>query len=140
MSTVVVRGGAADLAQEVVVGRHRLVGDEPEGQGGRDAGPSPYDYLLVALGTCTSMTVTLYARRKQWPLEEVTVTLQHSRIHATDCAECETKEGMLDRIERWIALTGALTAEQRQRLLEIAERCPVHRTLTSEISIRTRLA
>ncbi len=86
------------------------------------------------------MTVALYARRKQWPLEEVTVRLQHSRIHATDCAECETREGMLDRIETDIALTGALTPEQRTRLLEIAEKCPVHRTLTSEISIKTRLA
>ena len=86
------------------------------------------------------MTVALYARRKQWPLESITVTLEHSRIHAVDCADCETKEGMLDRIEREIALTGPLGDEQRARLLEIAERCPVHRTLTSEVSIRTRLA
>jgi putative redox protein len=139
MSTVVVRGGATGLTQDVVVGRHRLIGDEPEGQGGADAGPSPYDYLLVALGACTSMTLTLYARRKQWPLEGVTVTLEHSRIHAADCAECETKEGMLDRIDRQIALGGSLTGEQQRRLLEIADRCPVHRTLTSEVSIRTRL-
>lgn len=140
MGTVVVRGGVGSLAQDVVAGRHRLTGDEPESQGGADAGPSPYDYLLVALGTCTSMTLALYARRKQWPLEGVTVTLDHARIHAVDCAECETKEGMLDRIERQIALAGPLTEEQRQRLLEIANRCPVHRTLTSEVSIRTRLA
>jgi putative redox protein len=139
MSTVVVRGGAGGFEQDVLVGRHRLIGDEPEGQGGRDAGPSPYDYLLVALGTCTSMTLAMYARRKEWPLEGVTVTLEHSRIHAVDCAECETKEGMLDRIERRIRLAGSLTAEQQHRLLEIADRCPVHRTLTSEISIRTRL-
>lgn len=86
------------------------------------------------------MTVALYARRKQWPLEGITVTLEHSRIHAVDCAECETKEGMLDRIEREITLAGPLGDEQRARLLEIAERCPVHRTLTAEISIRTRLA
>jgi putative redox protein len=86
------------------------------------------------------MTVALYARRKQWPLEGVMVTLGHSRIHAVDCAECETKEGMLDRIEREITLAGPLGDEQRARLLEIAERCPVHRTLTAEISIRTRLA
>jgi putative redox protein len=85
------------------------------------------------------MTVALYARRKQWPLEGITVTLEHSRIHAVDCAECETKEGMLDRIEREIALAGPLDDEQRARLLEIAERCPVHRTLTSEVTIRTRL-
>lgn len=85
------------------------------------------------------MTLALYARRKEWPLEGVTVTLEHARLHATDCAECETKDGMLDRIERQIALAGPLTEEQRQRLLEIANRCPVHRTLTSEVSIRTRL-
>ncbi len=85
------------------------------------------------------MTLALYARRKQWPLEEVTVRLEHSRIHASDCAECETKEGMLDRIEREIALAGPLTPEQRARLLEMADRCPVHRTLTSEIDIRSRL-
>jgi uncharacterized OsmC-like protein len=139
MTTVIVRGGATGFAQDVEVGRHRLSADEPEAAGGADAGPSPYDYLLVALGACTSMTIALYARRKQWPLEGVTVSLSHSKIHATDCAECETKEGMLDRIERDIALTGALSAEQRGRLLEIAERCPVHRTLTSEISIRSRL-
>ena len=85
------------------------------------------------------MTLALYARRKQWPLEGVTVRLQHSRIHAEDCAECETRDGMLDRIERDIALVGALSEEQRARLLDIADRCPVHRTLTSEINIRTRL-
>jgi uncharacterized OsmC-like protein len=86
------------------------------------------------------MTLALYARRKQWPLVAVTVRLQHSKIHAVDCAECETKEGMLDRIEREILLDGVLTADQRTRLVEIADRCPVHRTLTSEINIRTRLA
>ena len=139
MAGVIVRGGIGSLEQEVLAGRHRLVGDEPEGPDGHDAGPSPYDYLLAALGTCTSMTLTLYARRKQWPLERVTVRLQHAKIHAQDCAECETKEGMLDRIEREISLTGPLSAEQRERLLEIANRCPVHRTLVSEIDIRTRL-
>lgn len=86
------------------------------------------------------MTIALYARHKQWPLEGVTVRLQHSKIHASDCAECETKEGKLDRIEREISLEGALTEDQRRKLLEIAERCPVHRTLTSEINIRSRLA
>jgi putative redox protein len=86
------------------------------------------------------MTLALYARRKQWPLEGVTVKLEHSRIHAVDCAECETKEGMLDRIEREISLIGPLGDEQRARLMEMADRCPVHRTLTSEVSIRTRLA
>ena len=140
MAGVIVRGGIGSLEQEVLAGRHRLVGDEPEGPDGHDAGPSPYDYLLAALGTCTSMTLTLYARRKQWPLETITVRLQHSRVYATDCAECETKEGRIDRIDREIALGGPLDDGQRARLLEIADRCPVHRTLTSEISIRTRLA
>lgn len=139
MDSVVVRGGATGLVQDIEVGRHRLTADEPASAGGADAGPSPYDYLLVALGTCTSMTLSMYARQKQWPLEGVTVRLSHSRIHAADCAECETKEGKLDRIEREISLTGGLSADQRARLLEIADRCPVHRTLTSEISIRSRL-
>jgi len=139
MAGVMVRGGIGSLEQEVLAGRHRLVGDEPEGPDGHDAGPSPYDYLLAALGTCTSMTLTLYARRKQWPLETITVRLQHSRVYATDCAECETKEGRIDRIDREIALGGPLDDGQRARLLEIADRCPVHRTLTSEVSIRTRL-
>ena len=139
MATVTVGGRIGSLEQEVIAGPHRLVGDEPEGQGGHGAGPSPYDFLLAALGTCTSMTLTMYARRKEWPLEAVSVTLAHSRIHAADCAECETKDGHIDRIDREIALTGPLTGEQRARLLEIADRCPVHRTLTSEINIRTRL-
>ncbi len=136
---VVVHGGASGFAQEIQVGPHRLEGDEPLGAGGTDTGPSPYDFLLAALGSCTSMTVALYARRKQWRPQGVTVRLRHSKIYAADCAECETREGMLDRIERDIELAGALTEEQRTRLLEIANKCPVHRTLTSEINIRTRL-
>jgi len=139
MASVIVRGQATGFAQEIEAGRHRLAADEPAEAGGRDTGPSPYDLLLAALGSCTSMTVAMYARRKQWPLEGVTVRLQHGRIHAQDCADCETKEGMLDRIDREISLTGPLTPEQRERLLEIANRCPVHRTLVSEIDIRTRL-
>ena len=139
MAIVVVSGNASGFAQEIEAGRHRIAADEPAAAGGTDTGPSPYDLLLGALGACTSMTVAMYARRKQWPLERVSVRLQHARIHAEDCAECETKEGRLDRIEREISLTGPLTAEQRGRLLEIANRCPVHRTLTSEIDIRTRL-
>jgi putative redox protein len=139
MATVVVRGDASGFTQEITAGPHRLVADEPVEAGGTGAGPSPYDLLLAALGTCTSMTIALYARRKQWPLESVTVTLSHSKIHAQDCLECETREGKLDRIEREIALRGTLDAEQRARLLEIAGKCPVHRTLTSEIDIRSRL-
>lgn len=136
---VVVRGNAAGFAQEIFAGSHRLTADEPVAAGGADTGPSPYDLLLAALGSCTSMTVAMYARRKAWPLESVTVRLRHSKIYASDCAECETKQGMLDRIERDVQLAGALTAEQRARLLEISNKCPVHRTLTSEIAIRTRL-
>jgi len=133
---VVVRGDATGFLQEVVSGNHHLRADEPVSVGGSDAGPGPYDYLLIALGVCTSMTVGLYARRKQFPLENITVSLRHSRIHAQDCEECETKEGMLDRIDTYIELTGSLTAEQRAKLIEIAGKCPVHRTLKSEIDIR----
>jgi uncharacterized OsmC-like protein len=135
---VIVRGDAAGFAQQVEIGPHNLKGDEPVASGGTDTGPTPYDYLLAALGTCTSMTISFYARRKGWPLENVTVSLHHSKIHATDCAECETKVGKIDRIEREIHLSGNLTAEQRAKLMEIADRCPVHQTLTSEINIKTR--
>jgi len=136
---VVVRGSASGFAQVIQAGRHRLTSDEPAAAGGTDTGPSPYDLLLAALGSCTSITVGMYARRKGIPLDEVTVHLRHSKIHAEDCAGCETKEGMLDRIERDIHFAGALTDEQRSRLLEIANKCPVHRTLTSEIEIKTRV-
>ena len=138
ISSVVVRGSAAGFAQDIVAGPHRMAADEPVSVGGTDTGPTPYDFLLAALGACTSITVGMYARRKGWPLEEVTVNLRHSKIHASDCAECETKEGMLDRIERNIHFAGSLTNEQRSKLLEIANKCPVHRTLTSEIVIKTR--
>lgn len=136
---VVVHGSARGFAQEVAVGGHRLTADEPAAVGGTDTGPGPYDLLLAALGSCTSMTVGLYARRKQWPLEAVRVRLRHAKVHAADCEDCETKVGMLDRIERDVELVGPLDAEQRARLLDIANKCPVHRTLTSEIVIRTRL-
>ena len=123
--------------QELTVGAHRFLADEPVDVGGLDSGLGPYDLLLAGLGACTAMTLRLYAERKALPLERVTVELEHSRIHAADCEDCETKEGMLDRIERAITLRGALDAEQRRRLLEIADKCPVHRTLTSEIDILT---
>ena len=139
MAEVIVRGNTSGFAQQVIAGSHRITSDEPVAAGGTDTGPSPYDLLLAALGSCTSMTVAMYARRKAWPLREVTVRLRHSRIHAEDCADCETKEGMLDRIERDIELTGTLTEDQRGKLLEISNRCPVHRTLASEIDIKTRL-
>ncbi|MFZ5717105.1 MAG: OsmC family protein, partial [Bradyrhizobium sp.] len=106
--------------------------------GGADAGPGPYDFLLAGLGACTSMTMRLYADRKSLPLDRVTVTLKHSKIYAKDCAECETRDGMLDQIERGITMDGALDAEQRKKLMEIADKCPVHRTLTSEIRIVTK--
>jgi putative redox protein len=138
VKVVVVRGSAAGFAQEIHAGRHRIVADEPVSAGGTDTGAAPYELLLAALGACTSMTLGMYARRKAWPLEEVTVHLRHSKIHAADCAACETTDGFLDRIERDIHLDGPLTAEQRSKLLEIADKCPVHRTLTSEIEIRTR--
>src|SRR6201982_3063124 len=114
---VVVRGSAAGFAQEISAGQHRLKSDEPASAGGTDTGATPYDLLLAALGSCTSMTLGMYARRKGWPLEDVTVNLRHSKIHASDCAECETKEGLLDRIERDIHFAGKLTPEQRSRLL-----------------------
>jgi uncharacterized OsmC-like protein/pimeloyl-ACP methyl ester carboxylesterase len=126
--------------QTVAIGPHRLLADEPVAAGGEDSGPGPYDFLLAGLGACTSMTLRLYADRKSLPLERVTVTLKHSKIHAQDCAECETKAGTLDQIERVITMDGALDAEQRTKLLEIADKCPVHRTLTSEVHILTRAA
>jgi len=139
MNEVIVRGRADGFAQDIAVGPHRLTADEPTAEGGADGGPNPYDLLLGALGSCTSMTVGLYARRRKWPLETVTVSLRHGKIHAADCADCETREGMLDRIEVDLELSGALTDAQRAKLLEIAGKCPVHRTLTSEIDVRTHL-
>jgi putative redox protein len=126
--------------QTVTVGPHRLTADEPIAAGGEDTGLAPYDFLLTALGACTSMTMRLYAERKALPLDRVTVTLSHSKIYAKDCAECETREGMLDQIDRVIGMEGALDADQRKRLMEIADKCPVHRTLTSEIRILTKAA
>jgi uncharacterized OsmC-like protein/fermentation-respiration switch protein FrsA (DUF1100 family) len=129
---------ASKYQQTVTVGPHHLLADEPVAVGGEDTGPGPYDYLLAGLGACTSITMRMYAERKALPLERITVTLRHSKIHATDCAECETKAGMLDQIDRVIHMDGNLDAEQHKRLMEIADKCPVHRTLESEIHIVTK--
>ena len=136
---VIVRGAADGFLQEVVAGSHHLVSDEPVSAGGTDRGATPYDLLLAALGSCTSMTVAMYARRKGWPLERVTVRLRHARTHAEDCATCETRDARLTIIDREIAFEGALADDQRTRLMEIANRCPVHLTLTATIQINTRL-
>ena len=136
---VIVRGAADGFVQEVTAGAHHLRSDEPPAFGGTDSGPTPYDLLLAALGSCTSMTVAMYARRKGWPLERVTVRLRHSRVHAEDCAACETQDAKLTVIDREIVLDGSLGDDQRARLLAIANRCPVHLTLTSKIEIRTKL-
>jgi putative redox protein len=139
--TVVVTGaGEGTFPQLISAHGHPLRADEPVEVGGTDSGPGPYDFLLAGLGACTAMTVRMYAERKKWPLENAHVTLSHAKIHAEDCAECETKTGKLDRIERIIRLDGPLDAEQKARLMEIADKCPVHRTLTSEIRIETRMA
>lgn len=135
---VVEERGSGKFTQDVIAGKHRLTADEPREAGGNDEGPGPYDYLLAALGACTSMTIRMYAARKQWPLSRVRVLLSHAKIHAADCADCETKVGMVDRIERAIVLEGPLSADQLAKLMEIADKCPLHRTLTSEISIVTR--
>lgn len=139
--SVRVTGGSAGFAQSVQAGVHALRADEPLRVGGTNSGPTPYDLLLAGLGACTSMTLRMYADRKGWPLEGVEVRLTHTKIHAQDCAECETQTGQVDQIERVITIRGAdLDAEQRQRLLEIADRCPVHRTLEGEVRIQTREA
>ncbi|MGZ5503111.1 MAG: OsmC family protein [Chthoniobacterales bacterium] len=137
---VIVRGTGSGFAQQIEAGSYRVVADEPKSYGGTDTGPGPYDLLLAALGACTSMTVGWFARSKKIPLEDVRVELRHSKIHALDCMECETKQGKIDRIEIELHLTGNLTEEQRAKLLDIAGRCPVHKTLKSEIDIRTKLA
>lgn len=136
---VVAESGEGPYTQHVRMGRHLAQADEPQVVGGQDLGPNPYEYLLAALGNCTSMTLRMYANLKKFPLERVQVFLHHRKIHAQDCAECETKVGKVDEIERRIELSGPLSGEQRQKLLEIANKCPVHRTLTSEIRVVTVL-
>ncbi|MDZ7733141.1 MAG: bifunctional alpha/beta hydrolase/OsmC family protein [Acidimicrobiia bacterium] len=137
-SVAVAETGDGAFQQLVAAGRHRFLADEPLGVGD-DTGPTPYDLLLAGLGTCTSMTLRMYAGRKGWPLEGVEVRLSHDRIHAEDCADCEASSGLIETIDRTIELRGPLTQEQRSQLLTIADRCPVHRTLTGDIHISTRL-
>lgn len=134
---VVVIGESSALLQNISIGPHQLRSDEPANAGGTDAGPDPYELLLAALGACTGITIRMYAQRKKWPLEEVKVQLTHSKIHAEDCANCETQPRMIDHIDRKISFTGALSPDQLQRLRDIADKCPVHRTLTSRIQIQT---
>jgi uncharacterized OsmC-like protein len=137
--TVYVSGNGKALAQQIQIAPHCVISDEPLSAGGTDAGPNPYDLLLGALGACTSMTMTLYAHRKAWPLDDIIVHLLHFKVHAADCADCETKAVALDQIERDIHLSGNLSEEQRSKLLEIANKCPVHKTLSAGIHIETRL-
>lgn len=137
---VVVRIGKRGYQTEITAGRHSLVADEPTSVGGADTGPSPYDYLLAALGSCTAMTLRMYADRKQWPLESVVVRLRHRKIHAEDCRGCDAEHRKIDLIEREIDPAGPLLPEQRQKILEIADKCPVHRTLQSPVRVKTWLA
>jgi len=138
MAEVIVHS-LGNLRHEIDAGAHTFYADEPADAGGDDSGPTPYDLLLGALGTCTSMTLLMYARRKSWPLEDVEVRLSYQRDYARDCEECDTKPVQIDQIERRITLKGSLDQSQRARLLEIAEKCPVHRTLTGTIMVTDTL-
>lgn len=131
--------GASGFRTAISAGRHVFIADEPVAVGGADAGPTPYDYLMAALGACTGMTLKMYAERKGWPLEEVSVKMRHGKVHALDEARCETGKACVDHIRRELILEGPLTAEQRERLGEIADRCPVHRTMTAGTEIETTL-
>jgi putative redox protein len=136
--TVLVREtGAGRFQQEIMSGRHRFIADEPVKVGGLDSGPGPYDLLLAALGACTAMTMRLYAEHKKLPLERVSVRLSHKKVYVEDCEACEGKDRMIDRIDRAITIEGALDGDQRKRLMEIADRCPVHHTLKSRVDIQT---
>lgn len=135
---VIITSGLSGYVQNISIGPHLLQADELDDSGGNDAGPNPYELLLAALGACTGMTVRMYAQRKRWPLQGVEVRLEHSRIHAEDCTECDTHKGMLDRIETEISFIGDLSDDQRYRLMEIANNCPVHRTLVSKIQIEMK--
>ena len=137
-TVTVTETGTGTYTQQITAGRHQLVADEPLPIGD-DEGPNPYDLLMAALGACTSMTVRMYANRKGWRLDRIQVTLRHKRIHAQDCADCETKVGWVSHLDRDIEITGEIDDSQRQQLMHIAERCPVHQTLTSEVDVATSL-
>ncbi len=137
---VVVRTGRGGFRTEIEADGHRMVADEPAALGGTGAGPTPYDYLLAGLGACTGMTLRMYADRKGWPLEEVVVRMRHGRTHEVDCENCKSPDSRVDRVEREIELAGPLDATQRERLLHIANQCPVHRTLATGFRVETRLA
>lgn len=139
-NTTVIRTPEGGLLTHIISRGHELIADEPKSvPGGTGMGPTPYDYLCIALGSCTSMTLHMYADRKEWPLEEVIVHIDHDKIHADDCRDCENRDGRIDSFERKIKLVGPLDEKQRSRLLEIADKCPVHRTLKGEIHINTSL-
>ena len=137
---VTVESAAPEFLENISAGRHRLHADEPVSAGGQDAAPSPYDLLLAALGACKVITLRIYAKRKGWLLQGVQLNLSHSKVHAEDCANCERTDSLIDQIDVEIKLQGELSTEQRKTLLAIAEKCPVHRSLTSHIQIRTRVA
>ncbi|MCS6780787.1 MAG: OsmC family protein [Geminicoccaceae bacterium] len=139
-TVVACESGRGTFALDVFAGRHRLTADEPVAAGGDDTGPNPYELLAAALAACTVMTLRMYARHKGLPVATIRCAVTHRKIHAEDCADCETRSGKIDRLERVIEIEGPLDATTRQRLLEIADRCPVHRTLEGEIRIETRLA
>jgi uncharacterized OsmC-like protein len=137
---VSVESASPDFLENISVGRHDLQADEPLSAGGQDAAPTPYELLLAALGACKVITVRMYAKRKGWPLQGVQLNLSHEKVHAEDCANCDSAGGLIDHIDVEVKLQGELSAEQRRILLAIAEKCPVHRTLTSQIQIRTHAA
>jgi putative redox protein len=136
--SVVVAGPVTGFRTDVEVGGHHLVVDEPIAVGGADEGPTPYEMLLAGLGACTVMTLRIYADRRKWPLERARVTLQHRKVHAQDCVDCDKKDAKMDVIDRIVFLEGQLNEEQRTKLIEIAERCPVHQTLKGKIQVNTR--
>ena len=139
LAVTVSENGVGMFGQDITTGPHLFHADEPPGVGGKNTGPTPYQLLSAALGACTTMTMRLYANKKKWKLDRASVVVRHDKVHAADCGECETREGKIDMFVREITLEGALDEEQKQRILEIADKCPVHRTLHGEVQVRTRL-